>query len=131
MNVMLTRGVRSCFTERLADTERHLDVSKGHSLRAADKTDELKQLNRSIFRPVITFNKDKKRAAQEAERGALRCVGGGRLRLHVVGGGAGYCLLPWRRDGPWLVLGRTGAWRKRRDAGTEDWRAGARPCGRR
>ena len=42
-------------------------MSKGHSLRAADKTDELKQLNRSIFRPVITFNKDKKRAAQEAK----------------------------------------------------------------
>ena len=36
-------------------------------MRAEDKTDELKQLNRSIFRPVITFNKDKKRAAQEAK----------------------------------------------------------------
>ena len=53
--------------EKLADTERHLDVSKGYSQRAADKTDELKQLNRSIFRPVITFNKDAKRAAQEAK----------------------------------------------------------------
>ena len=42
-------------------------MSKGHSLRAADKADELKQLNRSIFRPVITFNKDAKRAAQEAK----------------------------------------------------------------
>lgn len=30
-------------------------------------TDELKQLNRSIFRPVITFNKDAKRAAQAAK----------------------------------------------------------------
>jgi len=54
-------------SEKLANTERHLDVSKGHSQRAADKTDELKQLNRSIFRPVITFNKDSKRAAKEAE----------------------------------------------------------------
>jgi hypothetical protein len=54
-------------SEKLADTERHLDVSKGHSQRADDKTDELKQLNRSIFRPVITFNKDKKRAANEAK----------------------------------------------------------------
>lgn len=36
-------------------------------MRAEDKTDELKQLNRSIFRPVITFNKDAKRAAQEAK----------------------------------------------------------------
>lgn len=54
-------------TEKLASTERHLDVSKGHSMRAEDKTDELKQLNRSIFRPVITFNKDAKRAAAEAK----------------------------------------------------------------
>ena len=51
--------------EKLANTERHLDVSKTHSQRAEDKTDELKQLNRSIFRPVIHFNKDAKRAAQE------------------------------------------------------------------
>ncbi|KAJ6519854.1 protein transporter SEC9 [Mycena sanguinolenta] len=54
-------------SERLANTERHLDLSKGHSARADDKTDELKKLNRSIFRPVITFNKDGKRAAQEAK----------------------------------------------------------------
>jgi hypothetical protein len=53
--------------EKLANTERHLDVAKGHSHRAEDRTDELKQLNRSIFRPVITFNKDAKRAAQEAK----------------------------------------------------------------
>lgn len=52
-------------SEKLANTERHLDVAKSHSLKAEDKTDELKQLNRSIFRPVITFNKDAKRAAQE------------------------------------------------------------------
>ncbi|KAI0793477.1 hypothetical protein C8Q75DRAFT_750295 [Abortiporus biennis] len=52
-------------SEKLANTERHLDVAKGHSMRAEDKTDELKQLNRSIFRPVITFNKDAKRAAAE------------------------------------------------------------------
>jgi hypothetical protein len=54
-------------TEKLANTERHLDVSKGHSVRTDDKTDELKKLNRSIFRPAITFNKDGKRAAQEAK----------------------------------------------------------------
>lgn len=51
----------------MANTERHLDLSKGHSASAADRTDELKQLNRSIFRPVITWNKDAKRAAQEAK----------------------------------------------------------------
>ncbi|KAJ6575151.1 synaptosome-associated proteinsynaptosomal-associated protein 25 [Mycena capillaripes] len=54
-------------SERLANTERHLDMAKGHSARADDRTDELNQLNRSIFRPVITFNKDAKRAAQEAK----------------------------------------------------------------
>ncbi|KAF8168068.1 hypothetical protein B0H34DRAFT_44008 [Crassisporium funariophilum] len=54
-------------SEKLANTERHLDVAKGHSQRADDKTDELKQLNKSIFRPAITFNKDGKRAAQEAK----------------------------------------------------------------
>jgi len=54
-------------SEKLANTERYLDVSKGHSVRAEDKTDELKKLNRSIFRPAITFNKDAKRAAQEAK----------------------------------------------------------------
>jgi len=54
-------------SEKLANTERHLDVAKGHSTRAEDNTNELKQLNRSIFRPAITFNKDAKRAAQEAK----------------------------------------------------------------
>jgi Rad3-related DNA helicase len=59
--------ISNLLTEKLANTERHLDVSKGHSLRTDDKTDELKQLNKSIFRPVITWNKDGKRAAQEAK----------------------------------------------------------------
>jgi len=52
-------------SEKLANTERHIDVAKGYSQRAEDRTDELKQLNRSIFRPAITFNKDAIRAAQE------------------------------------------------------------------
>ena len=55
------------FAEKLANTERHLDVSKSHTLRAEDQIDELKKLNKSIFRPAITFNKDAKRAAQEAK----------------------------------------------------------------
>lgn len=54
-------------TEKLANTERYVDQGKLHALRADDKTDELKKLNRSIFRPAITFNKDAKRAAQEAK----------------------------------------------------------------
>ena len=56
-----------CVTEKLANTERHLDISKNHSLRAEDNTDELKKLNRSIFRPAITFNKEAKRSAKEAK----------------------------------------------------------------
>jgi len=54
-------------SEKLANTERHLDISKNHALRAEDNTDELKKLNRSIFRPAITFNKDAKRTAKEAK----------------------------------------------------------------
>jgi hypothetical protein len=54
-------------SEKLANTERHLDVSKSHTTRAEDQIDELKKLNRSIFRPAMTFNKDAKRAAQEAK----------------------------------------------------------------
>lgn len=52
-------------SEKLANTERHLDVSKTHSQRAEDRTDELKKLNRSIFRPVIHFNKEARRRAEE------------------------------------------------------------------
>jgi len=54
-------------SEKLANTERHLDISKNHSLRAEDNTSELKKLNRSIFRPAITFNKEAKRAAKEEQ----------------------------------------------------------------
>lgn len=42
-------------------------MSRTHTSRAEDQIDELKKLNRSIFRPAITFNKDAKRAAQEAK----------------------------------------------------------------
>lgn len=63
-NTVLRLGDQS---EKLANTERHLDTAKGHTARAEDNTSELKQLNRSIFRPVITFNKESKRAAQEAK----------------------------------------------------------------
>ncbi|KAJ6603704.1 hypothetical protein B0H10DRAFT_2167227 [Mycena sp. CBHHK59/15] len=37
--------------ERLANSERHLDIAKGHSTRTDDKTNKLNQLNRSIFHP--------------------------------------------------------------------------------
>ena len=44
---------------KLRDTERYLDAANVHSNRAADNTDQLKQLNRSIFLPV--WNKNKKK----------------------------------------------------------------------
>ncbi|BEJ10909.1 hypothetical protein CspHIS471_0103310 [Cutaneotrichosporon sp. HIS471] len=52
-------------SESLANTERHLDMSKANSQRAEDKAAELKQLNKSIFRPTIVWNKEGKRIAQE------------------------------------------------------------------
>lgn len=43
--------------ERIANSERYLDMAKANNLRAEDKAAELKQLNKSIFRPVIVWNK--------------------------------------------------------------------------
>ena len=37
--------------DRIANTERHLDLAKAHNDRAVDETKELEALNRSIFRP--------------------------------------------------------------------------------
>lgn len=51
-------------------TERHLQVSKGFIRRADDNTSDIKTLNRSIFIPAITFDKSKKRAAQDAKLAA-------------------------------------------------------------
>ncbi|CAK9779875.1 hypothetical protein CC85DRAFT_286209 [Cutaneotrichosporon oleaginosum] len=52
-------------SESLANSERHLDMAKANSQRAEDKASELKQLNKSIFRPTIVWNKEGKRLAQE------------------------------------------------------------------
>lgn len=52
-------------SERLANSERHLDMAKANNQRAEDKAQELKVLNRSIFRPAIVFNKEGKRQAKE------------------------------------------------------------------
>ncbi|WOO86082.1 Protein transport protein sec9 [Vanrija pseudolonga] len=52
-------------SERLANSERYLDIAKANSQRAEDQAAHLKQLNRSIFVPVVTWNKDQKRAQQE------------------------------------------------------------------
>jgi hypothetical protein len=43
--------------ERIANSERYLDMAKANNQRAEDKAGELKQLNRSIFRPVVVWNK--------------------------------------------------------------------------
>ncbi|SCV67952.1 BQ2448_73 [Microbotryum intermedium] len=53
-------------SDRIANTERHLDLAKAHNDRAQDETKELMALNRSIFRPNITFNKQAKRDKEEA-----------------------------------------------------------------
>lgn len=44
-------------SERLANSERYLDIAKANSQRAEDQAAHLKQLNRSIFVPVVTWNK--------------------------------------------------------------------------
>ena len=44
-------------SERIANSERYLDMAKANNQRAEGKADELKQLNKSIFRPVIVWNK--------------------------------------------------------------------------
>lgn len=53
-------------SDKIANTERHLDMSKAHSSRADDNAAEILALNRSIFRPNIQFNKKAKRDAEEA-----------------------------------------------------------------
>ena len=62
-NTLLKLGEQS---DKLANTERHLDMAKAHSSRADDNTAEINRLNRSIFRPNIGFNKKAKRDAEEA-----------------------------------------------------------------
>jgi hypothetical protein len=54
-------------SDSLLNTERNLDLARGHVNRADDNTTDIKALNRSIFIPAITFNKDKKRLQQEAK----------------------------------------------------------------
>ncbi|OXG11281.1 synaptosomal-associated protein, 23kDa [Cryptococcus neoformans Tu401-1] len=52
-------------SERIANSERYLDMAKANNQRAEDKATELKALSRSIFRPAIVWNKESKRQAQE------------------------------------------------------------------
>ncbi|GAA5997221.1 uncharacterized protein JCM10292_000107 [Rhodotorula paludigena] len=52
-------------SDRLGNTEHHLDLAKAHNDRAVDETKELEALNRSIFRPNFTMNKAAKRDREE------------------------------------------------------------------
>lgn len=53
-------------SDKIANTERHLDMSKAHTARADDNARDIVALNRSIFRPNVQFNKKAKRDAEEA-----------------------------------------------------------------
>ncbi|KAM0750808.1 hypothetical protein T439DRAFT_334447 [Meredithblackwellia eburnea MCA 4105] len=53
-------------SDRFANTENYLDMAKAHNSRAQDETKELEALNRSIFRPNMTWNKQAKRDKEEA-----------------------------------------------------------------
>ncbi|WFC99508.1 Protein transport protein S9 plasma membrane t-SNARE [Malassezia yamatoensis] len=61
-NTMAKLGEQS---DKIGDTERHLDISKAHASRAEDNAREIKQLNKSILRPKLIRNKRSKRQAQE------------------------------------------------------------------
>lgn len=61
-NTMIKLGEQS---DTIGDTERHLDIAKAHASRAEDNAREIKQLNKSIFRPKIIRDKRAKRQAQE------------------------------------------------------------------
>lgn len=52
-------------TDRIANTERQLDLAKAHASRAEDEAKEIVALNRSIFRPNFNLNKKAKRDAEE------------------------------------------------------------------
>lgn len=60
MELILGRGA-----DRVANTERNLDLAKAHNERAIDETKQLEALNRSIFRPSFTWNKAAKRDKEE------------------------------------------------------------------
>lgn len=54
-------------SDSLLNTERNLDLARGNVNRADDNTTEINALNRSIFIPAVTLNKNKKRLEQEAK----------------------------------------------------------------
>ncbi|EPQ27438.1 uncharacterized protein PFL1_04976 [Pseudozyma flocculosa PF-1] len=62
-NTMFKLGDQS---EKIGNTERHLDLAKASASRAEDNAKEIAALNRSIFRPNFQLNKQSKRDAEEA-----------------------------------------------------------------
>ncbi|KAI8353229.1 hypothetical protein BD560DRAFT_408554 [Blakeslea trispora] len=62
-NTMNMLGQQS---SQIANVNRHLDMSKAYSDRASNQAEELKQLNRSIFIPVVS-NPFKRKGKQELE----------------------------------------------------------------
>lgn len=52
--IILNSVTHLLFIAQLANVNRHLDMSKAYSDKAATSADELKQLNRSIFIPVVS-----------------------------------------------------------------------------
>jgi protein transport protein SEC9 len=96
-------------SDSLMNTERNLDLAKGHVNRADDNTTDIKTLNRSIFIPAITFNKEKKRREQEAkltaryesERAEHERLQTERSEVHQrIGGATTNGLHSFNRDGP-------------------------------
>lgn len=71
-------------SEKIASTERHLDQSKSNTARAEDRTSDIKQLNRSIFIPVITWDKEGKRKKQEMRDAERRAAEQGERELAMT-----------------------------------------------
>ena len=93
----------------MLNTERNLDLAKGHVNRADDNTTEINALNRSIFIPAITINKTKKRLEQEAkltsryesERAENERIQAERHEVHQrIGDATTSGLRSFNRDGP-------------------------------
>ncbi|TDL28467.1 hypothetical protein BD410DRAFT_861978 [Rickenella mellea] len=64
----ITLGRLGDQSEKLGNTERHLDVAKGHSLRAEDNAIQIKRLNKSIFNPSAALSIKRNREGQENKR---------------------------------------------------------------
>lgn len=93
----------------MLNTERNLDLAKGNVNRADDNTTEINALNRSIFIPAITLNKNKKRLEQEAkltaryesERAEQDRLQAERSEVHQrIGAATQTGLRSFNRDGP-------------------------------